>query len=144
MSEVNNTPEEELVENFTVDVEEATEIPSPIDPTLTKSGAAADAKATGDAIKGVLGKLKVNGKSASNNEITLLAEDIKMSSGTGAQTVAQAIEAVGNKNANDIIYDEGNLITVKGALDAINTALETDLTETEIDAILDEVFGGGN
>ena len=42
MSEVNNTPEE-LVEDITVESEEAQEIPSPIDPTLKHPGQAADA-----------------------------------------------------------------------------------------------------
>lgn len=139
MSEVNNTPEE-LVEDITVEVEEAQEIPVPIDPTLTHQGEAADAKATGDAIAAVAGKIKINGKSATNNEFTLLAADMKMSAAEGAQTVAQAIEAAGNKKAEDIMYDQENMVSVKTALDAIDTALAKDMTEAEIDEIWDEVF----
>ena len=139
MSEVNNTPEE-LVEDITVEVEEAQEIPSPIDPTLTHPNEAADAFATGQAIAAVLTKLILNGKSAVANAITLYAADIMMSDAQGAQTVAQAIEAAGNKGANDVMYDPENLVSVKDALDAIDTAMGTDLTETEIDDIWDEVF----
>lgn len=137
MSEVNTTPEE-LVEDFTVEVEEAREIPFPIDPTLTHPMEAADAAATGAAIAGMIGKLKINGKSAVNNEFTLLAADLKMSAESGAQTVAQAIEAAGSKTANDIVYNPDTLQTVKGALDA----LDTDMTTEEIDGIWAEVFGG--
>ena len=139
MSEVNNTPEE-LVEDIAVEVEEAQEIPSPIDPTLTHPNEAADAFAVGQAIAAVLTKLILNGKTAVANAITLYAADILMSASQGAQTVAQAIEAAGNKGANDVMYDPENLVSVKDALDAIDTAMGTDLTETEIDEIWDEVF----
>ena len=139
MSEVNNTPEE-LVEDITVEVEEAQEIPSPIDPTLTQPGQAADAFAVGQAIAAVLTKLILNGKTAVANAITLYAADILMSDAQGAQTLAQAIEAAGNKKAEDIMYDPENMVSVKTALDAIDTALAKDMTEAEIDEIWDEVF----
>ena len=140
MSEVNNTPEEELVEDITVEVEEAQEIPSPVDPTLSHMGEAADAYATGLAIAAMIARLVLNGKTAVANAITLYAGDILMSSAEGAQTIAAAIEAVSDKNAADIIYDTETLQTVKEALDEINT----DLTETEIDEIMETVFGGGD
>lgn len=138
MSEVNNTPEE-LVEDITVEAEEAQEIPSPIDPTLTHAGEAADAFATGQAIAAVLTRLILNGKTAVANAITLYAADILMSADPGAQTLAQAIEAAGDKDAVDIMYDADNLVTVKDALDQ----LDADMTNEEIDEIFENVFGGG-
>ena len=141
MSETNTNPEE-LVENFTVQMEDAHEVPSPIDPTLTHAGEAADAKATGDAIAAMIGKLQINGKTPSDNVIVLLATDIRMSNAAGALTIAAAIEAAADKDASEIIYTGST--TIKAALDEINTALETDLTETEITEIFESVFGGGD
>ena len=141
MSEV--TPNE-LVEDITLTVSEASVVPAPVDPTLTIPGEAADAKATGDAIAGVIGGLRINSKSPSGGSITLYAGDIYMNNEEGAQTIAAAIESAGDKDADDIIYDETNLISVKGAIDAINTELESELSEADIDGIFDEVFGGGD
>ena len=139
MSETTPTPEE-LVEELDYEVEDAEVIPTPIDDTLTISGEAADAKATGDAIAAVLGNLRVNTKAPSSNAITLYAGDIAVSDATGAQTIAEALEAVGDKTADDIMYDTVNLVSIKDALDAINTAIDTELSEAEIDAIFDSVF----
>lgn len=154
MSEINTTPEE-LVENIHIRVDDAPAvgikrtitdsrvIPIPIDPTLTIEGEAADAKATGEAIASSVGEVTVNNKSQdANHNITVYATDIDMSNSTGAQTVAQAVEAVGNRTANEIMYDSENLITIKSALDNIFVQLDTDLTEEEIDEIIEEVFGG--
>lgn len=141
MSEVNPTPED-LVEQITLTVEDATVIPSPIDPTLSNEGEAADAAATGAAIAAVLTGATVNGKSPTGKAFTIYAGDIAMSSSAGAQTVAEAIASAADKDAADIMYDTENLVTVKGAIDAINTALESELTTEEIDGIFDEVFEG--
>ena len=137
MSEV--TPEE-LVVNIRATVQAATEVPSPIDPTLKKAGVAAEAKATGDKIAAALGKLKINDKSVSDNAVTLYGTDIKVSNEEGAQTLTSAIEAAGNKTANDIIYDTGTLQTTKAAIDAIKEALETDLDQDDVDEIMAAVF----
>lgn len=141
MSEINSTPEE-LIEQIDLDVEDASVIPIPIDPTLSHEGEAADAKATGDAISGVISRLKVNEKSPVDNEITLYASDILMSDATGAQTIEQTINGIGDKDASEIMYDAENLVTVADALDGINETLDTELTEEQIDEIFDEVFGG--
>ena len=141
MSELTRTPEE-LVEEVRLTVDDANVIPTPIDPTLSIEGEAADAKATGDAIAGMLDGMKVNGKSAVNKAFTVYAGEILMSGESGAQTVAEAIQGAGDKDADDIMYDSTNLVTVKAALDDINTALESELSEADIDAIFDEVFGG--
>ena len=141
MSEVNPTPEE-LVEEIRLTVSDATVIPTPIDPTLSNQGEAADAKATGDAIAGVIGNLRVNTKAPVNNAITLYASDIPMSDAEGAQTVAAAIESAADKDASEIMYNATSLISVKDALDTINATLDAELSDEEIDAIFDEVFGG--
>lgn len=138
MSEAN-----ELVEEITLEFEDADVVPVPIDPTLTISGQAADAKATGDAIAAAVGKLRINEKAPVSNAVTLYASDIKMSSEAGANTIAEAVEAAANRDANDIMYDSGNLVSVKSAIDSINTALDSELSTDAIDAILAEVFGGG-
>lgn len=140
MSENTPTPEE-LIETIDMTVEDATVIPIPIDPTLSIQGEAADAKATGDAISSAVGSLRVNGKAASSSAFTLYAGDINMSSSAGAQTVAEAIEDAAGRDADDIIYDSDEVISVKDALDDIYTSMDEGITDTEIDDILDEVFG---
>ena len=129
-------------EEITFQVEDANVIPVPIDPTLTIQGEAADAKATGDAIAGVIGNLRINTKAPSNNAITLYGTDIALSDAAGAQTVSAAIESVGNRTANDIMYDTTNLVTIKAAIDSILTTMDSELPSDEIDAIFEEVFGG--
>lgn len=142
MSE-NNTPSaEELVEEISYEVEDASVIPTPIDPTLSISGEAADAKATGDAIAAVLGDLRINTKAPVNSAVTLYATDILMSSEEGAQTISEAFGGVEDKDASEIMYDSTNLVTVKDAIDGIITDMETGITDEEIDEIIDEVFGG--
>ena len=153
MSEVNNA--EDLVEevhlsfddsptpSFTLQTEGATVIPVPIDPTLTIQGEAADAKATGDAIAAAAGAVKVNNKEQdSSHNITVYATDINMSNESGAQTVAQAVQTVADRTAANIIYDTENLISIKGALDDIYDQIDTELSNEEIDEIIEEVFGG--
>lgn len=139
-----NTPNpEELVEEISFTVQDATVIPVPIDPTLSIQGEAADAKATGDAIAGVINNLRVNTKAPVNNAITVYAGDIAMSSDEGAQTVFEAIDGFTNKDASEIMYDPVELVSVKDAIDGINETIDSELTTEEIDAIFDEVFGGG-
>jgi len=142
MSENTNPTAEELVRNVTFSLQRSTVVPTPIDPTLSHEGEAADAKATGDAIEGVFSGAKVNGKSFVNKESTLYAGDILMSDATGAQSIAEAISGIGDKDASEIMYDVENLVTVADALNGINETLDTELTEEQIDEIFDEVFGG--
>ena len=141
MSEITPTPEE-LVEEISLEVEDASVIPVPIDPTLSIQGEAADAKATGDAIDAVFSGAKVNDKSFSNKAVTIYAGDIKMSSEEGASTILEAVEGASGRDASEIMYDSDQLITVKGALDDIYTVLDSELSEDEIDEIFEEVFEG--
>ena len=139
MSEINPS---DLVEEITLTVDDASVIPTPIDPTLTQEGEAADAKATGDAITAVFSGAKVNGKSFTDKAVTVYAGDILMSDETGADTLAEAVENLGNRDASSVVYDAENLVSVKDALDEIYTTIDTELTESEIDDLFDEVFGG--
>ena len=141
MSELNPTAEE-LIRNVTFTIQRANVIPTPIDPTLSNEGEAADAKATGDAIAGVIGNLRVNTKAPVNNAVTIYAGDIYMSDAQGAQTISAAIESAADKDASEIMYNATTLTTVKDAIDTINTTLDSELSEEEIDAIFEEVFGG--
>ena len=155
MSELTPTPEE-LVRtvHFTIQrntptvgfhVSRASVIPTPIDPTLTIQGEAADAKATGDAIAGVTDSLRVNNKApvadGGLKKITVYADEIDMSSDEGAQNVAHAIESVADRTASDIMYDSENLVTIADAIDEIKDEIDSELTEEEIDGIFNEVFG---
>lgn len=133
---------ESLVRRIRVGVRTSNVIPTPIDPTLTNQGEAADAYATGQAIAGVIGNLRVNGKGPTNNAITVLAGDIPMSSEAGATTIADAIENLQSKNAANIMYDTEENVSIKAALDNIFETLDSEMTETEIDDVFDDVFGG--
>lgn len=139
MSENNSTPEE-LVEDIEYEVEDAEVVPAPIDPTLTHAGEAADAKATGDAIRNISSAVKVNNQAADNTgNITLLAGNIPMTAGTGAQTVAQAIEAAQAMTAGDILYAAEEEDTIADVIGGISSALESGCTDEEIDAIFDDL-----
>lgn len=139
MSELTPTPEE-LVEEIGFTVQDAEVIPTPVDPTLSHEGEAADAKATGDAIDAVLDDLQINAKRVVDKSITLYGTDIHVSNQEGAQTIAEALESVSSSTAADIMYDPENLVSVKDAIDGITEDLDTELSESEIDAIIDEVF----
>ena len=139
MSEPNVTPEEQVLTVHRT-VSRSVVIPIPIDPTLQNEGEAADAAAVGQAIAAVLDGLKVNGVDVVNKLVEIFGTDIKMSNEEGAKTLKAAIEDVEDRDANDIMYDSENMITVKGKIDAIMTTLDTDLTEEEIEALYDEVM----
>ena len=142
MSENTNPTADELIRNVTFSIQRSTTIPTPVDPTLSNEGEAADAKATGDAIAGVINNLRVNTKAPVSNAITIYGSDIAVTNDAGAQTVAQALESLAGTTANDIMYDSTNLVTVKAAIDGIIEDIDSELSEAEIDAIIEEVFGG--
>lgn len=164
MSEINNQADE-LAEEVAYTLEDASVIPTPLDPTLTHAGEAADAKATGDAIAAALNSVKVNGKTASGGAVTVYASDILMSGEQGAQNLSETIQDVGGRTAADIIYDDGEEDTIHDVVNSIAnktaddilyqnggensvydvvsdtiTTLETGITDAEIDEIFDSVF----
>ena len=80
-------------------------------------------------------------KSVNNQEpdnegnIALNATHIPISDEENAQTVAEAIEGLQEMSADDIQYGDES---VQDALDR----MDTDMTETEMDEVIDEIFGG--
>ena len=160
MSELNT---EELAENIAYTVDDAEVIPTPIDPTLSNAGEAADAKATGDAIAAVLNNVSVNGKAATAGAVTIYASDILMSSAQGAQDIAEMMQDVGGRTASDIIYADNDTIhdvvesidaktaedilfdpdetdTISDVVGSVTTALEAGISNDDIDDIFDAVF----
>ena len=138
MSENNNLNPEELVEDVEYEVDDAEGIPFPIDPTLTIEGEAADAKATGDAIRGIASAVKVNNQTADNTgNITVLATQIAMDDSQGAQTVAQAIQAAQEMSAEDILFDPDEQATISEVVTEATDAITNGVTDEEIDAIFD-------
>ena len=137
MSEVTPT---ELNEEFQMTVQDASVIPVPVDPTLSHQGEAADAYATGQAVAAASSGMSVNGKSFVNKAATVYAGDIKMSSDEAAQTVSEAIEAVNEKTADDIIFDTTELTTVKDAIDGISQEVDEPITDDELDEVIEDVF----
>ena len=154
MSEINNQADE-LAEEVAYTLEDASVIPTPLDPTLTHAGEAADAKATGDAIAAAL----------NSGAVTVYASDILMSGEQGAQNLSETIQDVGGRTAADIIYDDGEEDTIHDVVNSIAnktaddilyqnggensvydvvsdtiTTLEAGITNAEIDEIFDSVF----
>ena len=122
-----------LLEQEISDLSADVVLKSMIDATLTQEGEVADAKATGEAIAAVLANLLINGKHVLNNVLTLYGTDVAVSDAQGASTVSAAIQEL--HDSDNIMYDEENEITV-------TSAIEGELSDTEINEIFDSVFGG--
>lgn len=180
----------ELNEQVNEVVEDSPIVTVPIDETLTRHGEAADAKAVGEALARVQTNVTVNGQSKdANNDIKVNAEhvpyatgvsvkqkldsidgktadDIPMSSGQGAQTIAEAIDNAGAKSADQIPMETGSIETIADRIGSIEDDVsdvaddlsdykettdeaiqdlqdeDTELTDAEIHNIVEEVFGG--
>lgn len=138
MSELNPTPEE-LVENIDMEVEDASVIPVPVDPTLSNEGEAADAAATGAAIAAIVAVKKVNSTSPDGTgNVLLYATAIPMSNAAGAQTVAEAMVSVQAQTGDVIKYEEGEDDTIKAVVDEVITACTDGCTDDEIDGIFED------
>lgn len=138
MSELNPTPEE-LIENIDMEIEDANVIPTPVDPTLSIEGEAADAKATGDAIAAIAAVKKVNGIGPdSEGNVPVNATQIPMSNAAGAQTIAEAMQSAQAQTGDTIIYETGGDDTIKTVVDGIIDACTDGVTDEEIDAIFED------
>lgn len=143
MSEVNNATPEELIENVEYSVEDHGTVPTPIDPTLTHAGEAADAKAAGDAIRAANFFKKINGKEAVNGEGTIYGTDIKVLDMEGSQTITEALSAAGGKDATEIIFDtDAGNETIAETFNALEEALLQAIPDETIDAVIEDVFEG--
>ena len=141
MSENTNIDPEELTEEITYTVEDANVIPTPIDPTLSIAGEAADAKATGDAIAAIAAVRKVNNQTPdANGAVVVYGSQVYVSNEEGAQTLNEAIEAVEGRSAEDILYDPDESDTVAEIVGGIITAVTDGVTDDEIDDTVDTAF----
>lgn len=120
MSEINTTDLNEAVEMV---VEDAGVITTPIDATLSVSGAAADAKAVGDALElkadkaDIQTKVKVNGQEADNQGLILVTGEHIPVSGEDETTLAAAVEELEGRTAEDIpISDEAGADSIADAI----------------------------
>lgn len=134
----NPTPEE-LVRNFRVSMQRSTMIPTPVDPTLSNPGEAADAYATGQAIANIAAVKKVNNQSPNAaGEISVNATQIPMTGEAGAQTIAEAMQAAQSTTADAIHRTSENAQTVEDALGEIEDLLTDGIGNDEVDAMFEE------
>lgn len=138
MSEL--TPEE-LVEEVQYEIDGAEVIPTPIDPTLTHPGEAADAKATGDAIRNVGSTLNINGVTAVNGTFRVYPANIPMSDAQGAQTLATVVDEISGRTGEDILISsessdsiadviEESTQTLSEAIDTVDSTLSQSISDT--------------
>ena len=128
---------ENLNEGVEMVVEDAEVITTPIDDTLTVSGAAADAKAVGDAldlkadISQITG-ITVNGQSADAQGAILIDGDEIPVSGTDSTLLVDALAALDGKTGEDIpINSDENADSIADVIGGIQTALAADAVEDD-------------
>ena len=138
MSENTNPTAEQLVRNVTFTLQRATVIPVPVDPTLQNEGEAADAAATGAAIREIAAVKKVNGQTPNSaGEVSVNATQIPMSGDEGAQTISEAILSAQEQTAETILYEAGGSATTKETVDEIIDACTDGVSDADIDGIFD-------
>lgn len=140
MSET-NTNSEELIEEVEIEVDDANVIPIPIDPTLTHPGEAADAKATGDAIRGMGQNMNINGVTAElDGTFHVYPANIPMSGEQGAQNLGQVVQDLQGRTGDDLLLEAGSEMTISEAVANAVQKAEDELTEAiqEVEGDLSE------
>ena len=160
MSEINQTNEQttdELIEEVEYEVADADVVETPVDPTLTIQGRAAEAKATGEAIRGIASSLRINAVAPVESVFHVYPEDIPMGEGEGVQSLADALSGLETRTGSDILLnDSADADTIAEAYtaaaeycDSLNERLNTveqsvtdEMTTDDVDTIFDRVIGG--
>lgn len=104
----------------------------PTDKTLNIRDQAADAKAVGDEFANVNVDI--------GNILARTGSDIPITSGS-SDTIADAVSAAGSRKASDIAMSSSDSTKVKAHIDALETNT-VEMTDDEIEDIIEEVFGG--
>ena len=125
---------ENLNEVFEEEMDDASVITVPIDDTLSNSGEAADAKAVGDALdlkadrSELQAAITVNGQGAdAQGAILIDGTDIPVN-GLGETTIAEAVEEVAARTAEDIpMSGESGAQTIAEAISEAGSAATADL-----------------
>ena len=141
---MSETSGNDLVTEITYEVEPAEVITVPIDATLSIEGQAADAKAVGDAIAGILDDvhIQVNDEEAdAQGKVIITGSGIPVS-GTDTRTIDAAITAVDGKTGEDIAVSSTDATTLAAKVAGLDgrTGADIDVSATDTTSIADALL----
>lgn len=129
MSEIIND-QEELNETFEEEMDDSEVITVPIDTTLSQEGAAADAKAVGEALAEKANledivRISVNGEEADNQGLILIdGRHIPVNDATGAPTLAEMYENMQTPTAENVPMGAEDETTIAEKIEEMESAAE--------------------